>query len=545
MKNTAYLLFILLMAGQSTFCQPTDVPYHYEQKELKLGPLAGKELNAHMIEYSQYFYYQKTKAQTTPFPEADYLKINQTITAKEKAPWMRLRFSDVDLGKNSYLIITSEYDGDQQFFNAQSIKDWQNQTAFLNGNTLQLQLMVAPGDSSIFAQLSEISVGEFLGNTPPVDYLCYGDSRVQSSYENVDGRILPIGCSGWITAGGFYITAGHCLDVGTYDLQVIQFHVPNSLCDGTLVACAAADQYPIIFSSRVYQNSDTGDDWGIFNVGTNSNTGKTPLEAERSYYHLSKSLAPSYILVRGFGTDQNPSGCEGSYNSYSQTLQYDIGASLGEFFNGSYDVYFEYLADTQGGSSGSVLQSNGISGVTRHAIGVHTYGSCNPPSYGNRGTSFEADDTEAAMNSYWQSNCEYVDEGHHFSSTVGSAVLPHQWLQTALNQADAGHGPGTSALELILVAGSNNGSGGNYSESVSYSGASNGVVIRPSAGAIKIGPAAKTDSTSRIKENTSLTDLSQSKTNKITKQNFDENTILPGQTIPFQDMIRLHENDEY
>ena len=230
------------------------------------------------------------------------------------------------------------------------------------------------------------------------------------------------------------------------------------------------------------------------------------------------------------------------YNSDSQTLQYDVGSNLGEFFNGSSDVYFEYLVDTQNGSSGSVLQSDGISGVSRHAIGVHTDGGCNPPNTGNKGTSFEADDTEAAMNSYWQSNCEYVDEGHHFSSTVGSSVLPHESLQTALNQADAGHGPGVPNMELIMVAGSNNGSGGVYAESISYSGAYNGVYIRRNGGGIKIGPNASGKSSSTGDDENQYSEKPVCNKKSASDISFDENTILPGQTVPFKDIGKQDNN---
>lgn len=498
-----FLYIALVLVVSAVKAQPADVPYHHETKFLAFSPVDGKALTPTMREYHDYYAYEKTPAQTAPFPEESYLRVSQNVSAGSEAPWIRLRFSDVNLGEHSYLIIKSDMDSDRQYFNGRSIAEWKNQTALFKGNSVEVTLVVAPGEKGITAKVIEIVVGEFIGNTVPTDYLCWSDTRVSSSYENVDGRILPIGCTGWITAGAFYITAGHCLNVTSYDLQVIQFHVPLSLCDGTLIPCAVQDQYPIIFSSRVYQDADAGDDWGIFNVGANSNTGKKPTETERSYYHLSKNLIPSYILVRGYGTDQTPTGCSGAYNYYSQTLQYDIGSNLGEYFNGSYDVYFEYLADTQGGSSGSVLQSSGVSGVSKHAIGVHTHGGCSAPNYGNKGTSFEADDTEAAMNSYWQSNCEYVDEGHHLSSTIGSAVFPHQYVQNALNQADAGHGPGVTSMEMILIAGSNNGSGGVYDESISYSGANNGVTIMSAVGAVVIGPNAKSnaDSTLLLRDN--------------------------------------------
>ncbi len=534
MKKFGFFILILLMLPrEEVSAQPAELPYHYQQVNVSFGPADGKELTEKMLEYNSYFYEYKTKGLTSPFPASDYITFTQTVAAQEKVPWIRLRFTDVELGNDSYMSIRSLQDNDVQYFNGRTIAVWQNQTAFFNGNAVEIKLFVAPGDQAVGFSVKELTLGEFMGNQPPQDFLCGADSRVSSNYEKVDGRILPIGCSGWLTAGGFYITAGHCLDVNSWDLQVIQFHVPPSLCDGTPVPCAIQDQYPIIFSSRVYQNSDVGDDWGIFNVGANSNTGMTPAETERSYYHLSKNLAPPNILVRGYGTDHTPYGCTGWYNSYSQTLQYDVGSNLGEYFNGSSDVYFEYLVDTQNGSSGSVLQSNGVSGVTRTAIGVHTYGGCNPPNIGNKGTSFEADDTEAAMNHYWQYQSVYADRGHHLNSTVGTSVKPCTSIQTALNKANAGHGPG---LELILVAGSNNGSGGVYHESVHYSGAVNGVRIRRTVGAVKIGPGAdgKPEPQKDFEEQENNVTVKQKiKTDQMI--HFDEHTILPGQTVPFDE----------
>ncbi len=542
MKNSSFLslFLILFLLSLKVHSQPAEAPFHYIPLTIDFGSHDGSTLTGSMIEYNQFFYEHKSKAGTSYFPASSYILISEDVGTEEPAPWMRLRFTNVNLGNNSYLAITSLKNSDVQYFNQQSLKEWQYQTAFFEGNKVKIDLYVAPGDLQITLGISELTVGEFLGTQPPVDYLCGSDTRASSSYHYVDGRILPIGCTGFITAGGFYITAGHCVNVSSYDLQVIQFHVPASLCDGTPVPCAIADQYPIFYSSRIYEEVDSGNDWGIFNVGANSNTGRTPVETERSYYHLSRSLSPPSILVRGFGTDQTPDGCTGLYNSYSQTLQYDTGTNLGEFFNGSSDVYLEYLADTQSGSSGSVLQSSGISGVSAHAIGVHTHGGC--PDYGNKGTSFEADDTEAAMNSYWQSDCEYVDEGHHFSSTVGSSVLPHESIQTALNQADAGHGPGVTNIELILVAGSNNGSGGVYAESLNYSGASNGVYIRRAGGGIIIGPDAFAKSTANNPEDMQNSEDRQTQVNRLDQPEFTEDMILPGQTLPLKELDHQNVN---
>ncbi|RLD55322.1 MAG: hypothetical protein DRJ05_13150 [Bacteroidetes bacterium] len=530
-----FITLLLIVSGtQNLWSQSTSpAPFHTEIISIDFGTNNGKVVSNFMDEYSHFNFYFKTPAQTLAFPPSEYLAVKKTIKASDHAPWVRLRFAEVNLGKNSYLVITSIEDGDQQFFNTQTIDEWQGQTAFFRGEELDVELFIAPGDKEIKAKVKELIVGEFLGGQPIPYYLCGSDSRAASSYPYIDGRILPIGCTGWISAGGFYITAGHCLNVSSYDLQVIQFNVPNSLCDGTLVPSAVEDQYPIIYSSRVFQEADPGDDWGIFNCSANSNTGLRPTEAQRAYYHLSKNLNPASIQIRGFGTDHTPSGCTGYYNFRSQTLQYDIGDNLGEYFNGSSDVYWEYLVDTQGGNSGSAIMASGVSGVLRHAIGMHTDGGCNPPNTGNKGTSFEADDTEAAMNSYWQTNAEYVDKYHHTSSTVGSSVLPHYSLQNALDEADAGHGPSVTSLELILIAGSNNGNGaGEYNENIHFSGAVNGVYIRPTVGTIKIGPNIAKSASNPSDKDEELSDLKKEKLKSTDESHITvpENGLFPGQT---------------
>jgi len=387
------------------------------------------------------------------------------------------------------LVITSDYDQDQQFFNNNTIAEWSYHSAYFKGESVNVQLFVAPGDENITLEVPALIVGDFMGGEPIPLSLCGSDDRITSGYPHVDGRLMSFGCTGWITAAGYYLTAGHC-EVLIGASTIMEFDVPASLCDGTTQPAAVNDQYPVISATSTGQNAGVGDDWGIYDCGSNSNTGLTPAEARRAYYHLSKSLAPPSIFIRGFGTDETPTGCTGWRNADSQTLQYQTGPSLGENINSADDIDWEYTTDTEGGNSGSGVLASGVSGVNFHSVGIHTHGGCNPPSSGNHGTSFEANDTETGMNTFWQTQVEYVDVDHHLSSTTGTSVLPHYSMQNALNQANAGHGPSVSALELILVAGANFGSGGVYTESVSYSGATNGVVIRRTVGAVKIGPAA-------------------------------------------------------
>ena len=487
LKINLMLTFILsLMIVSMTWAQRADIPHHFEKINIEFTPQNGKTIDISMDDDNQ-----------IDFTEVDFIQVSKTISSQNPAPWIQLHFADVNLGEKSYLTIRSIYDDDTQPFNAKSIQPWDNWSAFFKGSEVEVTLYVAPNEQNISIDITELLVGDFLeGDFMPERSQCGpNDDRAQSSTPMRDGRLMPLGCTGWNHAGGFYGTAGHCLDASSTSLVIMEFDVPASLSNGTTQPAATINQYPVIYASRDFQNAGVGDDWGFYDVGSNSSSGLTPLQARRSFYHLTRANTTSTIQIRGYGVDDEPPGSSGGRNADNQTLQWHAGPNLGENITSADDISYEYQADTEGGNSGSAVRS--FSPDLNHAIGIHTHGGCSTTTggaFGNKGTSFEANDTEAGLNTFWQTQVEYVDVDHHLSSTSGTAVLPHQSVQTAVNQANAGHGPLVSALELILIAGSNRNSsaatetGGIYAEVFSYSGATNGVVLRSVAGAVKIGP---------------------------------------------------------
>ncbi|MFQ5582930.1 MAG: trypsin-like serine peptidase, partial [Calditrichia bacterium] len=188
---------------------------------------------------------------------------------------------------------------------------------------------------------------------------------------------LRVGCTGWINSTGLLVTAGHCLDYTTLD--VIQFNVPSSLSNGTIQHPGPEDQYYIDDNNKVYVNGGVGNDWGVFSVFNNSNTGLQPIEAQGTSFISVQELNSSDIRITGYGVDGPPPkfGNGGAQNSDNQTQQTDLGPN-----KGSSGTTLKYEVDTQPGNSGSPVIDEG----TGNAIGVHTNGGCN--TYGfNRGTS--------------------------------------------------------------------------------------------------------------------------------------------------------------
>jgi len=351
------------------------------------------------------------------------------------APWMRLQFGSFDLGRNSFLTITSLADGGTQKLTAEHIKQWNSGSAFFNGDAVNIDLHVGPADVDVFFEVAGIICGvRDAGGTRDT---CDFDDRVPSTDAAV-GRVIyqllsdPPNtvhlCTGWIFSNGSHITAGHCL-IEPAILAILEFNVPPSSSVGIPNFSAPSDQYAINRSRVVYHNdgdSEMGDDWAVFACFRNSNTGLLPVEAQGEFARGVLSVTPANVRVTGFGEDQ----AERSF-----TQQTDAGDYLGETIEGPSDVIIEYLVDTEGGNSGGPAYHGGVS---QYAIGVHTNGGCNPPSTGNHGTGFENDDLMSAINNFFGSPVVHVDGNHLFTLDLGLIFDPKITVTGAAATATAG-----------------------------------------------------------------------------------------------------------
>ena len=348
-----FIPFLLLVAvcmwgTQLATAQTAPVPKHIESYSLSSGMYSAQGLTA-----------------TVAFSE--------TVRVSN-APWLRLMFTEANLGRASRLRLTSLQDGAVQHLNAATLRQWQNTSAYFNGDAVLVELLVAPGDTDIFVSMNEILVGDYgtPGSQTPLSQCGPVDDRVFSSDPKV-GRIIDIGCTGWIVSNGKYVTAGHCV-VTTSLLDVFEFNVPNSLPDGTLQHPGPEDQYvfDIVTAST---NGGVGNDWAVFTVFDNTETGLQPIDAQGESFSVAQDLGPANIRITGFGTD------DGDENQSQQT---HVGPNAG-----SSDITMRYQTDTTGGNSGSPV----IDDATGVSVGVHTHGGCSTTGTGNNsGTStFNAD----------------------------------------------------------------------------------------------------------------------------------------------------------
>ncbi|MBW1295396.1 trypsin-like peptidase domain-containing protein [Aquimarina litoralis] len=296
--------------------------------------------------------------------------LTETIS-EPGAIWLRLFFDEINLGKNSTLTITSDHDGGQQTFTSSTIKDWKNSSAYFNGDKVTLTLHIAPTEKSVGLQIREIGVGI---ESPQVKSQCGpNDDRVDANDAAV-GRIVPIGCTGWIIRNGRLVTAGHC--VGSR-AQLIEFNVPKSNPDRSIVHPGPEDQYPIGNFVTPYSNSPSpANDWAVFTASSNSQTGLTPIQAQGKSFNVVQSAPVGNIRITGFGTD---TGID------NQTQQTHSGPQTSVN-----NTFVRYRTDTTGGNSGSpIIDSQG------NAVGVHAYGGCS----GSSGSNFGE---RATIPAFWQ-----------------------------------------------------------------------------------------------------------------------------------------------
>lgn len=332
------------------------------------------------------------------------------------APWLRLHFGPTRLSRGSFLVLTSKQDGARQILDAASLEAWSHTSAFFNGGEVDVELRVGPGARGDFVQVQELMVGE---EGPALSKTICGatDDRVASNDPGV-GRIVPIGCTGWVVSNGANLTAGHCAGAS---LQTFQFNVPLSLPNGTIQHPPPQDQYPVVAGSVLFVDGGIGNDWAVFAVQPNANTGRLPVHVYGAFFRMSKDTAPATVRVTGYGVDSG---------SANQTQQTHAGPFTGETVSSASRVSLNYRADTTGGNSGSPVIADANTVLT---VGIHTHGGCTSSGGANAGTSFENDSLESAVQSFPGASFVYVDLGHPVNLEDGTVLRPFDTVTEGTN----------------------------------------------------------------------------------------------------------------
>ena len=358
--------------------------------------------------------------------------LSHTISVSD-ARWLRVHFQSYDI-VDSEITIAASAGGESQTLHGFDISTWNEASAFFDGNSLLLTLVLAPGEAGASVTIDELSVG--VPRIEPAPSLCGNDDRVAVAGGRV-ARLMPAGCTAWPISNGAFLTAGHCVDadpdqngpllpdgiIDTGGLQMVEFNVPASDANGTTNASSPQDQFPVdlvdadangipdtMFFNYDGEGTGLGKDWAVFRVNNNTTTGENP-HVGRGFFRTTRTdptAGVSQMRITGYGVDSTPAGSGGGRNADNQTNQTSTGTYTSETTTNSNQIRLRYEVDTTGGNSGSpiIRVSDGLT------YGIHTNAGCGAIFGSNSGTSFEVNDLENAINAFTGLLPEHVDPGH-------------------------------------------------------------------------------------------------------------------------------------
>jgi len=348
MRTSRPLTFLatiaLLLTTTATVAQRAPIPHEFKPYSLDSGAVTHLDERAESVVFEQ-------------------------IVDGGNVDWTRIVFGETVLQGESYLRLTSLYDGAVQHLTTTELEQWSQTSAFFNGSQIRVELVAAPGTWK-----NRVSIDQVMVSTPvgPISESQCGsnDDRVPSSFPE-RGRLVNIGCTASIiTESSCFLTAGHCT---TFAFNTMEFNVPESLANGSIQHPGPEDQFPIDQRLSPWANGGVGNDFATFTVFPSSETGLRPYEAYGVKLDLADSIPPigGDITIVGYGVDGG---------ARNQTQQVHNGPRVNE---GAPDA-LEYQADTEGGNSGSAV----VRSDTGEVIGVHTHAGCNLDNgQGNQGTS--------------------------------------------------------------------------------------------------------------------------------------------------------------
>jgi V8-like Glu-specific endopeptidase len=304
------------------------------------------------------------------------------------AAWLRLSFSDVTLAGDpaadgAMLRITSQADGAVQYLNAEQLAQWANSSAYFNGEAVTVELLAFPGTGDSRVVIDQAAVGDAAQYAART--ICGAtDDRTLSS-DRVNARLLPAGCTGFIIGdpNRSMLTAGHC---GVSSTTVVEFNVPMSGTDGTLMHPSPSDQYAVDPASIQASDNGLGNDWTYFGCFPNSNTRMTPVQAQGQWYNLAlhaPAPAGQTLRVTGYGTVSAP---------VSLTWQEVQKTATGPY-TGQSGMILSYAVDTTGGNSGGAI----VNLANGTVIGIHTNAGCTSTGGANQGTAIECTGLQTAL----------------------------------------------------------------------------------------------------------------------------------------------------
>ncbi|MBL8900119.1 MAG: hypothetical protein JNM84_20990 [Planctomycetes bacterium] len=305
------------------------------------------------------------------------------VALAPSVPWVRVHFAAAQLPSGSLLRLRSFRDGEVQELDAQRLREWGQGSAFFNGHAVIVELVAGAGARGAAFEIEQVWCGRTEPVAPPERLCTPSDTRVPSADPAV-GRLLysglTTGCTAFLAetaasngASRPFVTSGSC---GS-SAHVVQFNVPASNADCSLVHPPVADQYAVDTASVVGANNGIGDSYSVFLCFPNATSGLTPYQAQGAALRLAPALPTvvgTVVRLIGFAVDGNdvnsvadPCNCAGIYGARNRVQQSDLGP-----FQGAVGNEVSHRVSSCSGTGGAPI----LVDATSEVIGVHTHTSC-------------------------------------------------------------------------------------------------------------------------------------------------------------------------
>ena len=359
-----------------------------------------------------------------------------TLVDPLQLDWLRVRFTQLTLDGDSFVILRSVNDPENyQRLDAVSAAQWQHRSAFLRGPEVQVQVYAVNGaaahaEAEVYLPQAELT-SLTRDHCDQDDRQLCADPDDDTCAQRAVARLVGQGpCTAWLIGSGDLVSAGHCFN----NLEILEFQVPaTNAYTGHMNHPHPDHQYAFDPAGieRV-PKWEIGDDWMIFRVYPNPNTGLMPLEAQQTFFRVSdqgeqlKGMS-NELFNSGFGTTQGQPSGQRQRHKAMQTAEGDLVDIVG--------TTVAHRIDTESGSSGSPLYER--IGETQVSIAIHTNGGCASNLYRqNHGTSLRNLGWQAALARTTLGE-RYVD-GAHPNPGNGSLLRPYTDVRDGVDLAPDG-----------------------------------------------------------------------------------------------------------
>jgi hypothetical protein len=174
---------------------------------------------------------------------------------------LRLYFQNVKLEGESYILLKN-HDGRSQKLDSLAMADWDNSSAYFNGNNLEVHLFEREGHRSSF-EISSIRISNPLKNGDNQNsartnsHVVSGQNNstidfpeLEGPYKEACGRFTngnDVFGTGWIAPNGAIVTSRDVWANYVYGqlYDVIEFNIPPANDDGSINHPGPEDQYPL------------------------------------------------------------------------------------------------------------------------------------------------------------------------------------------------------------------------------------------------------------------------------------------------------------